>query len=215
MQCKTRQRVLEAACEIFAEKGFRGATLAEICRKANANIAAANYYFHDKRSLYVDAWRHAFERSLAAHPGDGGVPADAPAEQRLRGRVASTMRRIADPKSHAFDIVHKEMATPTGLLAQAMRECLEPLRRDMAGVIRELLGSEVTEQEVQLCHMSVMAQCFGPLLRERYRKRAPEALRAPDPKWPSTDVETLADHVVRFSLAGIREARESKRPPAD
>ena len=38
----TRRRLLEAAGEVFAEHGFRAATVQEICRRADANIAAVN-----------------------------------------------------------------------------------------------------------------------------------------------------------------------------
>ena len=106
----TRQRLLEAACERFAEKGFMRTTVAEICRESGANIAAVNYYFGGKEPLYVEAWRYGLERSLKAHPPDGGVGRDASPEDRLRGRVLSIIQRIVDPQSHDFDIVHKEMA---------------------------------------------------------------------------------------------------------
>ena len=44
----TEKRLLEAAGEIFAEHGYRAATVRQICEKARANIAAVNYYFGDK-----------------------------------------------------------------------------------------------------------------------------------------------------------------------
>jgi AcrR family transcriptional regulator len=47
----TRGQLLKSACKVFAEKGYREATIAEICEKAGANIAAVNYYFRDKESL--------------------------------------------------------------------------------------------------------------------------------------------------------------------
>src|SRR6516164_2523355 len=54
-----RQRLLEAAGEIFAAKGFEGATVRDICKRAGANIAAVNYYFRDKERLYIEAVKHA------------------------------------------------------------------------------------------------------------------------------------------------------------
>ena len=61
--------VLHAACEVFADRGYRDATVAGICHKAGANPAAINYHFNDKESLYVEAWRQAAEeaeRQMAA-----------------------------------------------------------------------------------------------------------------------------------------------------
>ena len=51
----TRAQLLEAACQVFAEKGYRKATIAEICKRGGANIAAVNYYFGNKETLYAEA----------------------------------------------------------------------------------------------------------------------------------------------------------------
>ena len=59
-----RRRLLETAGQIFAEKGFDGATVREICRRAGVNIAAVNYYFRDKEQLYIEAVKSAACGSL-------------------------------------------------------------------------------------------------------------------------------------------------------
>ena len=200
---ETRQNLLVAAGEIFARKGFREATIAEICRQATANTAAINYHFGSKDALYVESWRYAFSQSLTTYPLDGGIPAEASAEERLRGRILAIMRRIIDPQSHEFDIFHKEMASPTGLLVKAIQESVEPIFQGIALLVGELLGKELREHEVQLCTMSIRAQCFGPLLHARRCKTAPGL--PPTGLDPLLDdVEQLADHVTRFSMAGIR-----------
>ena len=50
---ETNGRLLAAATEVFADVGYRAATLREICRRGNANIAAVNYHFRDKEQLYM------------------------------------------------------------------------------------------------------------------------------------------------------------------
>ncbi len=204
---RTQARLLESAAQVFAEKGYRDATIAEICERAGANIAAVNYYFRDKETLYTEAWRLAFHRSLATHPPDGGVPPDAPPEQRLRGHVASMVERILDPGTHEFDIVHKEHANPTGLLAEIMRESIEPLRRQLARIVRELLGQTASERDVALCQMSIMAQCMHIMVRHRHHKMSPTPGPPPGPPEFDFSVKEMTDHIIRFSLAGIRQMR--------
>ena len=211
---ETRQKLLKAASEVFAKKGFRDATIAEICRRAKTNVAAANYHFGGKEALYVESWRFAFEKSLQSYPPDGCVPADSPAEEQLRGRIQSIMRRIIDPQSHELDIFYKEMANPTGLLAGAIQQSIEPVFRGFAAIVRELLGQDTAEQQIRLCLMSIRAQCFGPLMRERRRKMvSPDPLPS-NPDWDLDDLEALVDHVTRFSLAGIRAIRSQTKNAA-
>lgn len=49
----TKSRILEVASRNFCAKGFKRATIREICAEADANVASVNYHFGDKRKLYV------------------------------------------------------------------------------------------------------------------------------------------------------------------
>jgi AcrR family transcriptional regulator len=212
--CETRHRLLAAASEVFAEKGFWETTHAEICEKAKANTAAVNYHFGSKENLYVEAWRYSFERSMEAHPPDGGIAPDAPVRDRLRGRILALMYRIGDPDNHEVELIHKEMANPTGLLTETIQQAIEPMRQDTRSIVQELLGDGAGDQQIDLCEMSLMGQCFGPMLRLR-RARMTPGNPSPGPLPLKFSVEELADHVLRFSLAGIRgirkEAQDQKR----
>jgi TetR/AcrR family transcriptional regulator, regulator of cefoperazone and chloramphenicol sensitivity len=205
----TRRRLLDAAGILFARKGFRGTTTADICRTAGANVAAVNYHFRSKEDLYVAAWRHEFERSITAYPPDGGVAANAPAEDRFRGHIQALVRRCKDPASRDLDIAHREMSNPTGLLAEVMHRSIEPLRQMHLDIIRKLLGHRATEQEVQLCEMSIHAQCFMALMHERHRRLAPQGVRQAAPPRLRIQEAALAEHVIRFSLAGLREVKKT------
>ncbi len=204
----TRERLLAAAAEVFAEKGYWEATHAEICERAGTNTASVNYHFGSKENLYVEAWQHSHDESMRAHPPDGGVSLDAPPEERLYGRILAFMHRITDPDNHEIEIVHKEMANPTGLLMGAMQRTIESERQCTLALVRELLGGKASERAVCLCEMSLMSQCFGPMLHLRHRKMPPGMPRPPAPL-AELSVEQLADHIVQFTLAGIRGIREN------
>ena len=135
------------------------------------------------------------------------IQPDAPVERRLRGRVLSLIGRMVDPDSHEFAIVHKEHANPTGLLAEVMRESIEPILRQMGLIVRELLGPKASDRQVELCQMTIMAQCFHIMVHERHRKVFCQLRPLPGPRPFDFTVEAMADHIVRFSLAGIREMR--------
>ena len=46
-----RQRLLDAAGPIFAERGFEGVTVRDLAAEATVNVAAVGYHFGDKVGL--------------------------------------------------------------------------------------------------------------------------------------------------------------------
>ena len=58
----TRERILEAAVETFAEKGFLGASTREIARRADTNQGLITYHFRSKDELWRAAADSIFER---------------------------------------------------------------------------------------------------------------------------------------------------------
>lgn len=195
----TREKLLAAASEVFVEKGFRDATVADICSRAKANVAAVNYHFGSKEALYQEAWRYSFSESIKAHPQDGGISNDASAEQRLRGKIRALIERIADHESKDFFISQMEFVNPTGLLQEVMRSELIPLRRHTQTLMKELLGPEATEQQVVFSEICLISMCIHPLLIQRVRQRTG------DHRLPAIidDLEAFTEHVVKFALAGI------------
>ena len=200
---KTRNRLLTAASRIFAEKGFQESTIAEICEQAKTNIASVNYHFRDKETLYLESWRYAFNRELSLYPPNGGVMADAPAEQRLAARIRSLISRVADDNSYSFAIINKEMAQPTRLLADILEKEINPQRLQMLSLLKECLGPAASEQQIQYCHTSIMGQCFQ-LLRLKHMQNARHFCSHPS---DLSDSKAFAEHIVQFSLVGIQAIR--------
>lgn len=205
--CSTRESLLRAACEVFAAKGYHDATVAEICERAGANIAAVNYHFGDKEALYREAWRMSFQESMEKYPPDGGVGPEAPLEQQFRAHVLAMLQRCIDPDSFEFEIMLKEFANPTGLLFEVVHKALEPLRLKFLSLIRGLLGPQASDQQVEMCMMSVRSQCFDVRHHARHRRMTPKPELAPPSLVDAVGLEAIADHIVRFSLAGIRDIR--------
>ncbi|MBN2513893.1 MAG: CerR family C-terminal domain-containing protein [Sedimentisphaerales bacterium] len=204
----TRDSLLRAACEVFADKGFRYATVAEICERAGANIAAVNYHFGDKETLYRQAWQMSFQESMEKYPPDGGVGADAPLEEQFYAHVLAMLQRGVDPDSFEFEIMLKEFANPTGLLFEVVHQAIEPLRQRFLALIRGLLGPQATDQQVEMCLMSVRSQCFDVRHLARHRRLTPWPEQIPPSLVDAVGLEAIADHIVRFSLAGIRDIRD-------
>ncbi|MBD3776644.1 MAG: TetR/AcrR family transcriptional regulator [Thiotrichales bacterium] len=59
---KTAQRILQIATEMFAEKGFEGTIMDELCQRSGVNKASIYYHFGDKIRLYDSTLTHLFKR---------------------------------------------------------------------------------------------------------------------------------------------------------
>jgi len=204
---QTREKVLSVACEVFAEKDYHDATVEEICKRAETNIAAINYHFGSKDQLYAQVWRRAHEDAMKAYPPEGGLGPDAPAEQRLRGTVHSMIGKTVDPGhiGHAGKILLRELLSPTETIEQVKHDALRPMHRRMDSLMRELLGPKASREQILLCAMSIVHQCMTIGIR-LLKGRVPRHVRLDMPT--EQLVETLTDHITRFSLAGIRAIRE-------
>lgn len=66
----TRDRILAAAADLFAERSFDGATTREIAARAGVAQPLLNYHYRSKDELWraaVDSLFHALTSSMAAH----------------------------------------------------------------------------------------------------------------------------------------------------
>jgi TetR/AcrR family transcriptional regulator, regulator of cefoperazone and chloramphenicol sensitivity len=195
---ETRERLLEAAAEVFADGGYRRATIAKICRRAGANIAAVNYHFGDKQGLYAAVFEYAQRR--ASTEDTTAVDEAASAEDRLRAHVTTFVGRLLDPRRPAWiaRLLAHELIEPTQVLDRLVRNRMRANHQQIAGAIRELLGPTATPETVRLCTLSVVSQCVF------YRNSAAVVTRLYPEIVPSREVERIADHVTQFSLAAIR-----------
>ncbi len=200
---ETQQRLLEAAGEIFATRGFRAATVREICQRAGANIAAVNYHFGDKEGLYFAVLKSCSEAALKKYPPTLGLKPTATGEERLLAFVRSLLLRIFDegrPSWHSKLIAH-EMAEPTKALAALIDKVYAPALKQLEMIVRDLASRPASVAVVRQCLFSILGQCL-------YFQNSRPAIQHihPEQGFAPADLERLAKHITQFSLAGIRQA---------
>jgi len=207
-QDETRLQILEAAGEVFAEVGFARATVREICRRAGANIAAVNYHFGDKETLYVEVLHHSQQRAFAKYPPLLGVAADAPAEEKLRAFVRSFLLRLFDdgPITWFGRMMSREMVEPTEALDSLLKERIRPMADMLRGIMAEILGRSPDDEQVRLCVFSVVSQCVF-----FHHCRTVISRLFPEQRLDASVVDHLAEHITGFSLAALKHLPAGKR----
>lgn len=202
---ETQQRLLEAAGEVFAERGFRAATIREICVHAKANVAAAHYHFGDKEELYLAVLKSYSDEALKKYPPTLDLPASATPEKKLHAFVRSFLFRIADKGRPAWHgrLMAREMAEPTAGLDALINDVYRPLVERLDSIVRDLVGAVISDEAVRSCSRSILGQCLY-----YYHARPVIQRMTPHQQFEPADIEVLATHITKFSLAALKEYRQ-------
>jgi TetR/AcrR family transcriptional regulator, regulator of cefoperazone and chloramphenicol sensitivity len=196
-QDDTKARLLEAAGEEFAEKGFEGATIRGIIERAGANIAAVNYHFGDKERLYVQAVIEAAR--CGVEPNDAALASLSPPDA-LRFFVRHFLSHVLAVGAHDswhHRLMLREQLRPTHASETLVREVIRPRFQRLLGILRRACP-ELDERRLTASAFSVIGQCLhykiaGPIAERLIGKQA----------FSELDLDYLADHVASFSLAAL------------
>ena len=153
----TKQRLLETAAKLFAEKGFDGTTVRMITDAANANPASINYHFRSKEELFREVARsrilamREIMRQAATIEGDFGA--------RLRHLVGNVLEVLW--RDHGwFRAVADGMLHGGRHLPQVARE---EVPRNVE-IVRALLEEAMAAGEIRRCDSGLAAMSImGPL----------------------------------------------------
>jgi AcrR family transcriptional regulator len=132
MNLTTRERLIEAASQLFARNGYRGAPVRDICNQARANPGAVSYHFGGKRQLYRTALRRAAEQ-LAAAAEDAAAPVGS---SDIRGAMHRVFRRIEEDPV-AARLLLRDLADGGTIAVEA----LEPSIRTAVEAISSSVGA--------------------------------------------------------------------------
>ncbi len=157
MNLSTRERMVEAAAELFAERGYSGASVRDICNLARANPGAVSYHFGGKRQLYRSVLRGAAAKLALA-----GAPAED--EGEVEGVIdvptaAANLFRKLDNDPVAVRLLLRDLADGGSLAVEA----LEPGIRNALGALQTAYGSTDARRataEIALLFLQLAAPVF-------------------------------------------------------
>ncbi len=201
----TRNRLMEAAAEVFAEHGFHHARVSDICRIAQANIAAVNYHFGDKEQLYVAVIQRLHEEEMMDAPYlrvDGGLSADERLHAFIKEFLADLLRSC--PSARLGKLMAREMIDPTKALDFIVENVVRPINQFLRGIVADILEIASTDERVGLCAASILSQCMVYFTSKEIALRMDPKIINDDHTYDSATIEQLAEHITRFSLRGMQ-----------
>lgn len=100
---ETRQRVVRAARELFAENGFDNTTVREIADRVGLSDGALYYYFKSKREILLSVWEV---------PEGGGIESMRPNGELTPARldeIVKAMFQMGMTNSRLFRLMNREV----------------------------------------------------------------------------------------------------------
>ena len=205
-QDPTRQRILQAALLIFAERGFKAATVRDICAQAGVNVASVNYYFRSKEALYREALTQAFQEAERKYPQVAFADTRLPPAERLRLFIRTLLLRLLDDGQlgiHAR-LMAKEIADPTGALDFIIDTVMQPRFQMLRDIVRQLAGPHWAQADIDRFIHNIIGQCLVYRhSRSMVERMSPDIIASP------TAIDRTADMIHQFSLAALMRLGES------
>lgn len=203
-----KDRLLNAAAEVFGEHGYKGATVREICRRAGVGIALVNYHFRDKQGLYLEIYRDLFSRALREYPPDMGLGKNPSTQDRLHAFIRSFLYRLTMVGGR-HSLIIRELLDPSPSLIKLHNEMVTPLQKILTEILLDLLLPYVSKEEINHCAVCIIGQClfYGP-----------HTLHFRGNAFPSIDtgnIESIADYITAFSLGGIQAMNKENSAAGD
>jgi AcrR family transcriptional regulator len=208
----TRRQLLEAAGQVFGEKGFDRATGKEITEQAGTNTASVNYYFGGLEGLYQAVLKEAHGRLFTFETLATAIAAETSPAAKLHAITATVVRAATGPLSGSWvlRVLGREMVAPS-LSREPLRDKTEVFSKMLLirGVIGEFMGLPEDHPAVARACISFVSPFLVLLIVDRptLGRTFAGADLAP------TGADALIEEMYGYALAGLSaiasEARKS------
>jgi len=207
---RVQDRLLDAAEELFCERGFDGASVRDIAAAAQCNIASVNYYFGAKDKLYLEVWRrHLGAMRNTRVASIKKVMSQKGAEPSLEDLLTSYANAFVEPlvdnhkggrfmKLMAREMVDKHL--PQNVLVEEM---IIPVMAALQQALMRICPG-LDEVKARLAILSVVGQLVHTICAETMLQQSDNL------EMPRFDLAEVVKHIVKFSAAGIRAYAEEK-----
>ena len=207
----TRERILDEAEALFANKGYHAVSVREITREARCNLAAVNYHFGNKQNLYLEVFRSRwlprasrlhrnFRKSLK---NNGNLSPNAVVRSLARAFLEGPMSD--DERMRHHKLIFGEFAQPTQAFDLVADQVLKPLFTNLMTDLKTAMPDTTRDKQMALNAFSILAMVLY------FNLARPLITNFLDGHDDVDFKDRLIDHIVEFSLNGIGAGKEEVR----
>jgi AcrR family transcriptional regulator len=209
MTSSTRDRILEVAERLFAERGFDAVGIREITALAGCNVSAVNYYFGNKKGLYMAVFKErlgqraftvqeTFRREFNASQKD------------LKGLLRALARAyLLAPFSEEERLIHhkllsREAHQPTEAFHYMLKEVLLPFFNEIKEEIKRLSKGPVSEERLRIYTISIFAIVM------HFSMARTMVSRVTGKRYTKKFLESLTEEITEFCLRGLEVCSDAE-----
>ena len=199
----TRDRILDEAEDLFAQRGYHAVSIREITKAADSNLAAVNYHFGNKQNLYLEVFRSRWmprasriQRSFRESLKNNGNPNPKLVVQTF-ARAFLEGPMSDEERSRHLKLISGELAQPTEAFELIVEQIFRPLLGNLLEDLRAVMPEAIDEKQMVLNVFSILSMVLyfnfaRPLIASFVGGKDGDDLRT-----------RFVDHIVRFSLNGV------------
>ena len=199
----TKERILDAAEVLFAQKGYRAVSVREITSAARCNLAAVNYHFGTKKNLYLEVFRSrwvpratrirdSFRKALAGQDTlSPPLVVRALAQAFVEGPLSDEVRL-----RHS-QLMIREMTQPTKAFEFVAQEVIQPFFKEFADKLGSAQIDKVDQEQMLLNIFSI----FSMVLYFNFARVAVSSLTGRE--YDTAFRARLVEQITQFSLKGL------------
>ena len=203
----TRDRLLDEAEDLFAQRGYHAVSVREITKAAESNLAAVNYHFGNKQNLYLEVFRsrwlprasriqQSFKQSLK---NNGNPTPNMVVQSFARAFLEGPMS--ADERTRHLKLISGELVQPTEAFELVVEQVFRPLFGKLLEDLRKAMPDTIDEKQMVLNVFSILSMVL-------YFNLARPLITSFVGGQEGNGIETrLVDHIVQFSLNGVNAGK--------
>ncbi|HEX7370899.1 MAG TPA: TetR/AcrR family transcriptional regulator [Rhodanobacteraceae bacterium] len=197
----TRQRILEAAELLFAERGFAGASLRQVTAAARVNLAAVNYHFGSKDNLVEEVFRRRLDelsRRRLAQLAEIEKSGSASLEDILDAFITPALELSLDRKGGSvfMRVLARAFAEHNSNLRTFLSDNYGFVLKEFAAAFARLLPKLDKQELYWRIDIAVGALTYAMADFGMIQRRSGESERQ--------HREQMARHLIHFTAAGLR-----------
>jgi TetR/AcrR family transcriptional regulator, regulator of cefoperazone and chloramphenicol sensitivity len=204
----TRAQLLEAAGELFADKGFDAVTGKEICLKAGANAAAINYHFGGMEGLYAAVLQEARDRFVSQDAIAEALAAGDDMDAKLVALARTALRAMLGRGSNAWGLrlIGRELTSPSTAGATLLSATAKPRIALFRSIVCTVTGLPDDHPAVSRCCLTLAAPMQILMIADKDML----GRLYPDLDLSLDGVDALVEHLVRYASGGLRAVAEAE-----